>query len=70
MTKEEQTSNGRFIQTGEASRRLGVHPHTVRKWAKMGVIDYFVAPGGRFYYDVDGFIDRVLTKRRAAARNN
>ncbi|TMD61875.1 MAG: helix-turn-helix domain-containing protein [Chloroflexi bacterium] len=35
-----------WLALGEASRRLGVDPDTLRRWADAGKIEVFVTPGG------------------------
>ena len=35
-----------WLSLEEASKRLGVHPTTLRRWADEGAIDLFVTPGG------------------------
>jgi excisionase family DNA binding protein len=40
VTKED------WLSLNEASRRLGVHPTTLRRWADAGKIPVFVTPGG------------------------
>ena len=35
-----------WLTLGEASRRLGVDPDTLRRWADAGKIEVFVTPGG------------------------
>jgi excisionase family DNA binding protein len=35
-----------WLALGEASRRLGVDPDTLRRWADAGRIEVFVTPGG------------------------
>lgn len=38
--------NPQWLTLEAASRRLGVHPATLRRWADEGAIDLFVTPGG------------------------
>jgi len=35
-----------WLSLDEASKRLGVHPTTLRRWANEGSIEVFVTPGG------------------------
>ncbi len=35
-----------LLALGEAAHRLGVHPATLRRWAKRGDVVYMVTPGG------------------------
>ena len=46
----------RYIPSREASRILGVHPQTLRKWAREGRIDYIRTEGNQRRYDVDSYI--------------
>ena len=46
----------RYIPPREASRILGVHPQTLRKWAREGRIDYIRTEGNQRRYDVDSYI--------------
>ena len=45
-----------YVATGIAETRLGVCSKTLRKWAKDGTIAYHVTPGGKFRFDVDGYL--------------
>ena len=46
----------RYIPSRGASRILGMHPQTLRKWAREGRIDYILTEGSQRRYDVDSFI--------------
>ena len=46
----------RYVPSREASRILGVHPQTLRKWAREGRIDYIRTEGGQRRYDVDSYL--------------
>ena len=35
-----------WLSLEQASKRLGVHPTTLRRWANKGAIDLFLTPGG------------------------
>ena len=61
----------------EASRILGVHPQTLRVWAREGRINYIRTQGNQRRYDVDSYIGlskptitvcycRVSSKKRSA----
>lgn len=39
-------SSSDWLSLGEAARRLGVDPDTLRRWADGGKVDVFVTPGG------------------------
>ncbi len=39
-------ANPMWLTLEQASRRLGVHPTTLRRWADEGAIDVFITPGG------------------------
>jgi len=46
----------RYVPSREASRILGVHPQTLRAWAREGRIDYIRTEGNQRRYDVDSYI--------------
>ena len=52
---ENKETKMRYVRPEEASRLLGVHAATLRRWAKDGKIKHMRAPGGMFLFDVDGF---------------
>lgn len=39
-------SRGEWLSLGEAARRLGVDPDTLRRWADSGKVEVFHTPGG------------------------
>ena len=68
----------RYIPSRGASRILGMHPQTLRKWAREGRIDYILTEGSQRRYDVDSSIRnsgpaqtvcycRVSSKKQSAA---
>ena len=46
----------RYVPSREASCILGVHPQTLRTWAREGRIDYIRTEGNQRRYDVDSYI--------------
>lgn len=46
----------RYESTGQAAERLDVCSATLRIWAKDGKIAFIMTPGGKFRFDVDGFL--------------
>ena len=46
----------RYVPSREASRILGVHPQTLRTWAREGRINYIRTEGNQRRYDVDSYI--------------
>ena len=46
----------KYIPSREASRILGVHPQTLRVWARDGRISYIRTEGNQRRYDVDSYI--------------
>ena len=46
----------RYVPSREASRILGVHPQTLRTWARKGRISYIRTEGNQRRYDVDSYI--------------
>jgi excisionase family DNA binding protein len=57
-----QSQTGR-LSLGPASRLLGVHPDTLRRWADEGRIETFLSPGGHRRFDVRE-LERVLAVRQ------
>lgn len=49
-------SNSEFIPTGLASKTLGLHPNTLRKYQKKGLIPSIQLPSGHYLYNVNEFI--------------
>jgi len=35
------------LSTGQAARYLGIHPDTLRDWAKAGRVGFWTTPGGQ-----------------------
>ena len=50
------------VSLGPASRLLGVHPDTLRRWADEGRIEAFLSPGGHRRFDRRE-LERVLATR-------
>ena len=49
-----------YVKTKEACKHFGVHPDTVRKWAKEGRIEYTrVGVGGQRLYNLESFNTRI-----------
>ena len=46
----------RYVPSGESSRILGLHPQTLRAWAREGRINYIRTEGNQRRYDVDSYI--------------
>ena len=42
----------------ETSEKLGVHFQTLRNWEKEGKIDCIRSPGGKRFYDLNGFLKK------------
>jgi excisionase family DNA binding protein len=58
---------GDWLSLGPASRRVGVDPDTLRRWADSGRIRAFATPGGhRRFSRAD--LDRLVAARRPARR--
>lgn len=56
----------RFVPTGRAAKEIGVCGETLRNWADEGQIDFIRTHTGRYRFDVGGYLDRVLERRKAA----
>jgi excisionase family DNA binding protein len=62
-----------WLALEQASRRLGVHPSTLRRWADQGAIDFFLTPGGhrRFLAEaIESFAREHQYNRLPANRND
>lgn len=54
-----------MVKTKKACEILGVHPNTLRNWAKEGKINYVRQEHGNRLYDVDEFLRRGKGQQRA-----
>lgn len=45
----------KYIPSRTAAKVLGVHPNSLRKWAKQGKIQFILSPGGKRLYDIESF---------------
>lgn len=52
-----------FVPTRKATKILGIHANTLRKWANEGKIKYIRTIGQQRLYDVDSFVNPVSNKR-------
>ena len=50
----------KYVPFREASRILGVHPQTLRAWAREGRISYIRTEGKQRRYDVDSYIGNAM----------
>src|SRR5260221_5876012 len=46
----------RYVKLRQACEQTGLHPHTLRKYADMGVIQSVRTPGGQRLFDVETFL--------------
>ena len=53
------------VATGKACEILGVHPNTLRRWVKLGIIPATITPGGERRFLIADLRD-YLHKRRAS----
>jgi len=56
-----------WLSLGPASRRLGVDPDTLRRWADDGRIEAFSTPGGHRRFDARE-VDRIVSAGRGSPR--
>ena len=52
-----------YIRAGQAASFLGVHPRTIRRWADVGRVRFFITPGGErriLASDVERILGRPL----------
>lgn len=53
----------KLLSTSEAAARLGVHPQTLRKWERNGLIPHAIrTPGGRRRYDAAQIAEMLVAK--------
>lgn len=50
-----------YIPSREATKRLGCHQNTLRKWANEGKIPHIKTESGQRRYDVDAFLGKQTT---------
>ena len=53
---------GNYYTPKEASEKLGVHWQTLKNWEKQGKIKSIRSPGGKRYYDINDFINKIENK--------
>lgn len=58
-----------WLRLGEASRRLGVDPDTLRRWSDQGKIEVFTTPGGHRRF-LRSAIDALLPRPRQAQHHS
>lgn len=54
MTKKREL--GKYWPAKEAAQYLGYSTTTLRKWAAQGKIHCMISPGGKYRYDMEGFL--------------
>lgn len=47
-----------YLPSRKASKTLGVHPNTLRRWAEQGKIAFIRTASGQRKYDVDGYLGK------------
>lgn len=60
---------GNYYTPKEASEKLGVHWQTLRNWEKQGKIKTIRSPGGKRYYDINNFIDKIENNQENVINN-
>jgi len=60
-----------YLPLSEACRKLGVHEHTIRNWAKRGKIDFIRTGGNQRRYNVDAFMKaaKEAAEKEKGSRN-
>lgn len=56
MAKMKKEPTVRYVAAGIAAETLGVSTDSLRRWAKAGKIDFMRTPGGRYRFNLDGFM--------------
>lgn len=60
---------GNYYTPKEASEKLGIHWQTLRIWEQKGKIKAIRSPGGKRYYDVNNFIDKIENNEEVLINN-
>lgn len=55
------------LTPAEAARRLGVHPRTLVRWSRAGVVTPYTTPGGQRRYPSEQ-LDRLMERRQTDDR--
>ena len=50
-----------YLPSRQAAERLGLHPQTLRRYARQGKIPYYRNAGGQRLYDADAFLRGIAT---------
>ena len=58
-----------WLSIGAASRRLGVDPDTLRRWAETGQVEAFTTPGGHRRFS-RASLDRLVSRRASPRRSS
>ena len=45
-----------YLPSRKAAERLGLHPQTLRRYARQGKINFYLNSGGQRHYDVDSYL--------------
>ena len=53
-----------YVVSREASKILGVHPNTLRKWAKNGKIEYIKSASGQRRYNVNKYLGAAINAQQ------
>ena len=61
---------GNYYTPKEASEKLGVHWQTLKNWEKHGKIKSIRSPGGKRYYDINDFINKIENEPKSNELNN
>jgi len=64
---DEGSASPRWLSLKQASRFLGVHPATLRRWADQGQIPVLVTPGGHRRFAFDDLVQFTQTRRQTTA---
>lgn len=70
MAKRKKEPTVRYVGAGVASEILGVGADSLRRWAKAGKLDFMLTPGGRYRYDIDGYLAKQGKSRAPAVAPN
>lgn len=67
LIASDELPTSRWLSLRQASRFLGVHPATLRRWADQGQIPVLLTPGGHRRFALDDLVQFTQARRQAGA---
>lgn len=59
----------KYVPTRVASEKLGLHPNTVRKYAKNGLIEVYITQSGQMRFNIEEFLKKRVQKSTSKTNN-